>query len=204
MYLKPGKSTQIQFRRNVSHPYRCRYRTGEVLGEGAYSTVKLAINKVSGQRAAVKIVSRPDISKEDEVALRQEVEIMQSLNHPHIVHCFDFFEEERYYYLVLEFMEGGELFDRIVKKTVYNEKEARDVVKILVDAIKYCHDRNIVHRDLKPENLLLSSKSDDADLKIADFGFAIRTGTGNMLSTQCGTPGYIAPEILENKPYGKS
>ena len=64
----------------------------------------------------MKIVSRPDISKEDEVALRQEVEIMQSLNHPHIVHCFDFFEEEKYYYLVLEFMEGGELFDRVVKK----------------------------------------------------------------------------------------
>jgi calcium/calmodulin-dependent protein kinase I len=71
---------------------------------------------------------------------------MQSLQHEHIVHLFDFFEEEKYYYLVLEYMEGGELFDRVVKKTVYNEKEARDVVKILVSAIKYCHDRNIVHR----------------------------------------------------------
>jgi serine/threonine protein kinase len=70
-------------------------------------------------------------------------------------------------------IKGGELFDRIVQKTFYNEKEAKDLVQILLSAIKYCHDRNIVHRDLKPENLLLTSKKDDADVKIADFGFAV-------------------------------
>jgi len=188
---------------NAPHVFKAIYRTDKQLGEGAYSVVKLAFNKFTGAKSAVKIVNRTDISPEDDLALKQEVDIMRQLNHPNIINCYDFFEEEKNYYVVLEYMDGGELFDRIVKKTVYNEKEARDVVKILVSAIKYCHDRDVVHRDLKPENLLLTSREDDASLKIADFGFAVRVNS-NLLSTQCGTPGYIAPEILENKPYGKA
>jgi calcium/calmodulin-dependent protein kinase I len=100
-------------------------------------------------------------------------------------------------------VEGGELFDRIVSKSYYNEKEARDVIHTLLTAVKYCHDRDIVHRDLKPENLLLASTTDDAGLKLADFGFAAKA-VGNVLRTQCGTPGYVAPEILMDKPHGKA
>merc|ERR1740136_631691 len=91
-------------------------------------------------------------------------------------------------------MKGGELFDRIVAKTYYNEKEARDVCKILFEAI--------AHRDLKPENLLLMSKTNDRDIKIADFGFATKVTSEECLKTQCGTPGYVAPEILRGVPYG--
>lgn len=105
------------------------------------------------------------------------------------------------YYLVLEHMSGGELFDRIVAKAYYNEKEARDVCKILLEAVAYCHSNNVAHRDLKPENLLLVSQSDDNKVKIADFGFAKRVLKPNSLSTQCGTPGYVAPEILQALPY---
>lgn len=96
---------------------------------------------------------------------------------------------------------GGELFDRIVQKSYYNEKEARDVCLILFDAMKYCHDHHVAHRDLKPENLLLASESDDSNIKIADFGFAKKVKEPNSLTTQCGTPGYVAPEILEGKSY---
>lgn len=189
---------------DLPHLFRARYQTGKVLGKGAFATVKLCKNKATGKKAAVKIVDRANLKPEDETGLRQEVAIMQTLHHPHIVQLLDFFEEEKFYYLVIELMEGGELFDRIVKRTAYNEKQARDVVKILVEAIKYCHDNDIVHRDLKPENLLLTSLNDDADLKIADFGFAIRdNGAHNMLQTQCGTPAYIAPEILRGEKYGK-
>lgn len=88
-------------------------------------------------------------------------------------------------------------------QTFYNEKEARDLVFILLSAVKYLHDRNIVHRDLKPENVLLTSKKDDAEIKLADFGFAERVTSMNSLTTQCGTPGYVAPEILKNDKYGK-
>jgi calcium/calmodulin-dependent protein kinase I len=111
-------------------------------------------------------------------------------------------QEPEKFYVVMEYLDGGELFDRIVKKTFYNEKEARDLVKILLQALKYLHDRSIVHRDLKPENLLMTNKDDDANVKLADFGFAV-LADGFNVTTQCGTPGYMAPEILENKSYGK-
>lgn len=88
-----------------------------------------------------------------------------------------------------------------VEQAYYNEKEARDLCRILLDAVKYCHDLGIVHRDLKPENLLLTSQHDDANIKLADFGFA-RSVMNGYVSTQCGTPGYVAPEILRAESYG--
>ena len=98
-------------------------------------------------------------------------------------------------------MSGGELFDRVVAKAYYNEREARDVCRTLLEAIDFCHMRRVAHRDLKPENLLLVSEDSDSDVKLADFGFAKRVPGPNSLSTQCGTPGYVAPEILEGKKY---
>ena len=104
-------------------------------------------------------------------------------------------------------MEGGELFERIVKKARYSELEARECVKTILETMAYLHKRNIAHRDLKPENLLLTSMDDDGDIKVADFGFAKHIQTdkeddgGGGLDTQCGTPGYVAPEILSKQKY---
>ncbi|CAB1103672.1 unnamed protein product [Ectocarpus sp. CCAP 1310/34] len=125
--------------------------------------------------------------------------IMLELDHPNIIKLLDFFEKKDHFYMVVEKVRGGELFDRIVEKVVYNEKEARDLVSTLLQAVKYCHDRGIVHRDLKPENLLLVSEEDDALVKVADFGFAQKFMPESGLTTQCGTPGYVAPEILMRK-----
>mmetsp|Transcript_19750 Transcript_19750/g.19862 ORF Transcript_19750/g.19862 Transcript_19750/m.19862 type:complete len:377 (+) Transcript_19750:111-1241(+) len=186
----------------VPHVFKAKYKIGDTLGEGAFSVVKLATDKQTNARVAVKCINRTNLPPEDEVSLRQEVEILKSLHHPNVVKCYDFFEEEKYFYVIMEILEGGELFDRIVKKTFYNEKDARDLVFILLSAIKYCHDRGIVHRDLKPENLLLKTANDDADIKLADFGFAVRDNGHASLTTQCGTPGYVAPEILKNDKYG--
>eukprot|EP01041_Mallomonas_annulata_P001912 gene1912-3711_t len=186
----------------VAHVFKLRYKIGDTLGEGAFSVVKLATDRQTNARVAVKCINRTNLPHEDEVSLRQEVEILRSLNHPNVVKCFDFFEEEKYFYVIMEILEGGELFDRIVKRTFYNEKDARDLVFILLSSIKYCHDRGVVHRDLKPENLLLKSLDDDSDIKLADFGFAVRDSGFCTLSTQCGTPGYVAPEILKNEKYG--
>lgn len=127
--------------------------------------------------------------------------ILKEMKHIHIIRLYDFFVEPSTYYLVMERMRGGELFDRIVAKAYYNEKEARDTCKILLEAIEHCHRHKIAHRDLKPENLLLLSENDDSAVKIADFGFAKKVLEPCSLTTQCGTPGYVAPEILEGTPY---
>jgi len=178
------------------------YRVGALLGEGAFSKVKEVKRTADSRLFAVKIVTKSKLTREDDLALRDEISILRKLDHNHIIKLYDVFDEVEYYYLVTELMRGGELFDRIVTKTFYNEKEARDVCKILFQALEYCHQRNVAHRDLKPENLLLMSRSNDREIKIADFGFAKRVTSEHCLLTQCGTPGYVAPEILYGVPYG--
>ncbi len=97
--------------------------------------------------------------------------------------------------MVMELMTGGELFDRIVEKENYSEKEASDTIRPIVDAIRYCHLMGISHRDLKPENLLYESEDEEALVKISDFGLA-RVIQNELMTTACGTPGYVAPEVL--------
>jgi calcium/calmodulin-dependent protein kinase I len=179
------------------------YRVGKTLGNGQQSEVRVCSSIASGKKYAVKIIKRKNLSKVVEDDLRNEVKMLRILDHPQIVRMIDFFEEEKYFYLVEEYIRGGELLERIAKKHVYNEKEARDVLLALLNAIKYCHDRDVVHRDLKPENLLLAHKGQDASIKIADFGFAA-IAHGNTLNDFLGTLDYAAPEILMHKNYGKA
>ncbi|CAK4276809.1 hypothetical protein Ae201684P_009725 [Aphanomyces euteiches] len=178
-----------------------QYRLGDTLGAGTFSIVKEGIHRPTGQRYAVKCIKKDGLSDDELEALTTEIAVLKLMKHPNIMILHDFFSEEEHYFLVTEYIEGGELFDRIVEKSYYSEREARDLVKLLLEAVKYCHDCNVVHRDLKPENLLLTSKTDDASIKLADFGFAKRADV--PLTTACGTPGYVAPEVLESKPYGK-
>lgn len=184
------------------HSFHDIYTLGEVLGEGGYAIVNKAIDKRNHSEVAVKIAKRAHIDPTKESAMRREFEIMRSLSHPNIVRALGLFEEANNFYVVLEYMPGGELFDRIVEKTQYNEKEARDVVKRIVAAVEYFHLHEIVHRDLKPENLLLASKLNDIDLKVADFGLA-RVVDGASITGRAGTPEYWAPEVIEAKPCGK-
>jgi serine/threonine protein kinase len=103
----------------------------------------------------------------------------------------------------MELVSGGELFDRIVNKGFYTEKDAKEIMADILGAIKYLHDQNIVHRDLKPENLLMGNEKDDADIKLADFGLATVAEKDNILKTSCGTLTYVAPEILRKEKYGR-
>jgi len=104
--------------------------------------------------------------------------------------------------MVFEMMKGGELFDRIVNKDHFSEKEAAETIRPIIDAVRYCHSMGIAHRDLKPENLLYATPEEGSLIKVSDFGFA-KISTNDVMLTQCGTPGYVAPEILDNKGYGK-
>jgi calcium/calmodulin-dependent protein kinase I len=120
------------------------------LGTGAFSVVKEGSNKKTGESYAIKIVTKSKLTHEDEVALKDEIDILQELQHPNIIRLYDVFDEKDFYYLVTEKMAGGELFDRVVQKSYYNEKEARDTCIILFKAMEYCHKKQVAHRDLKP------------------------------------------------------
>lgn len=111
---------------------------------------------------------------------------------------FEVYEDSGSYSLVMELMTGGELFDTILEKEHYSEKEASETIRPIIDAIGYCHSLNIIHRDIKPENLLYSSKNPSSRvIKVSDFGLARFISSETLATTTCGTPGYVAPEILE-------
>lgn len=171
-----------------------------VLGEGGFSKVLRGrrINNEQTEELAVKCIDMAKISKTEKMDLMREVEILQSLTTDKVVRIYDFFDDEpnRMSWMVMELMTGGELFDRIVKKQFYTEVEARATATIIIDCIEHLHEQGIAHRDLKPENLLMKSETNDSHLKLADFGFAVKCH-GNDQTAQLGTPGYVAPEILE-------
>lgn len=179
------------------------YDVGIEIGKGGFAVVHLARQKTTGIELAVKIVRKKGLDPKYERALEQEHRILSFMSHPNIIGAYGYFQGKENLYVVLEYLAGGELFDRIVKKEVYTEAEARCVVVILLKAIQFCHDRDIVHRDLKPQNLLLARTDDDTDVKIADFGLAI-IAKGNTIRGQLGTPEYVAPEVIEKIPYGKA
>ena len=175
------------------------------LGRGAFSVVRRATPKTGGRAVAIKIIPPGKMGQNELDGLREEISILQSLEHANIVRCLDFFELPDARYVVMEMMSGGELFDRIVDRQYYNEGEARSVLATLLRTLKYLHTRSppVAHRDLKPENLLLARADDDSAIKLADFGFACRLPGGRReLTKQCGTPQYVAPEIIAGTPYG--
>jgi serine/threonine protein kinase len=172
------------------------------LGTGAFSVVKQCKRKINGHLAAVKIIEKEGVSESDLVNLKEEIDILSSMNHEHIIKCEGHYDEPKTFYIVTELVAGGELFDRIVQKTYYSEKDARDLIRIFLKTMAYVHEQGVVHRDLKPENLLLVADDDDSDIKIADFGLAKRLTDLKPNEPPCGTPAYVAPEIIRNEPYG--
>ena len=118
--------------------------------------MKEGSKRSTGESYAIKIVTKAKLSKEDEIALKDEIDVLQDMEHRHIIRLYDVFEEPQHYFMITEKMMGGELFDRIVQKSYYNEREARDTCLVLFSAIQYCHKKKVAHRDLKPENLLLT------------------------------------------------
>jgi calcium/calmodulin-dependent protein kinase I len=137
---------------NKNHLFTDKYLIGEILGQGGYSVVRKATRLSDKLLVAVKIFTRSELPRGDESQVRSELEILLSLDHPNIVKVLDFFEEDQYFYIVLEYMSGGELFDRLMEKDMFTEGEARDLAVSIFKAIKYCHDRDIIHRFCCPYN----------------------------------------------------
>ena len=162
----------------------------------------LGIHRSTGQDYAIKQIPRHKSVHGKKNILEEELAQLKLVREgPSIVQLYDVYEEAEQVSLVLEFMRGGELFDRIMDMPDFTEKDARDCVRCMLEALSYMHERRVAHRDLNPENILLVS-DEDARLivKVADFGFSKKCSGTNSCRTLCGTPGYMAPEILELYP----
>ncbi|XP_045356617.1 calcium/calmodulin-dependent protein kinase type IV isoform X1 [Leopardus geoffroyi] len=168
------------------------------LGRGATSIVYRCKQKGTQKPYALKVLKKTV----DKKIVRTEIGVLLRLSHPNIIKLKEIFETPTEISLVLELVTGGELFDRIVEKGYYSERDAADAVKQILEAVAYLHENGIVHRDLKPENLLYATPAPDAPLKIADFGLSKIVEHQVLMKTVCGTPGYCAPEILRGCAYG--
>uniref|UniRef100_A0A8C8Z647 Pregnancy up-regulated nonubiquitous CaM kinase n=1 Tax=Prolemur simus TaxID=1328070 RepID=A0A8C8Z647_PROSS len=200
------------------------YEIREKLGSGAFSEVVLAQERGSAHLVALKCIPKKAL-RGKEALVENEIAVLRRVSHPNIVALEDVHESPSHLYLAMELVTGGELFDRIMERGSYTEKDASHLVGQVLGAVSYLHSLGIVHRDLKPENLLYATPFEDSKIMVSDFGLS-KIQAGNMLGTACGTPGYAepvltsmavcvsvcvslclwppAPELLEQKPYGKA
>ncbi|KAI5951604.1 GIN4 [Candida jiufengensis] len=208
-----------------NHPQKIGpWKLGKTLGRGATGRVLLATHQTTGQKAAVKVVSKSDLQEESQnsnnnnnnnnsksenkenenngeglpYGIEREIIIMKLLNHPNVLRLYDVWETSKALYLVLEYVEGGELFDLLVERGPLEEPEAIKYFRQIILGTAYCHALGICHRDLKPENLLLDAQ---LNVKLADFGMAALESNGKLLETSCGSPHYAAPEIVSGLKY---
>ncbi|KAJ4953624.1 hypothetical protein NE237_030456 [Protea cynaroides] len=180
-----------------------KYEVGRTIGEGTFAKVKFAQNTETGESVAVKVLAKSSILKHKMVnQIKREISIMKIVRHPNIVRLHEVLASRTKIYIILEFVTGGELFDEIVHQRRLPENESRRYFQQLIDVVDYCHSKGVYHRDLKPENLLLDSQR---NLKISDFGLSALPQQGvGLLHTTCGTPNYVAPEVLSDQGYDGS
>ncbi|EOD25598.1 hypothetical protein EMIHUDRAFT_457510 [Emiliania huxleyi CCMP1516] len=189
----------------MSEP-RCFKRVGPydlftTLGQGSFAIVYRGQHRISKRTVAVKAIVRARLNQKLQANLEAEISILQTLQHPHIVRLHDVQTTERHVYLVMELCPGGDLLRVIRSQGAQTEAQTRGYMLQLVRGLAYLREHNLVHRDLKPQNLLLSSHLPDATLKIADFGFARYMQQADLAETLCGSPLYMAPEILRFHKY---
>lgn len=178
------------------------YKIGKVLGEGAFGEVRLCTHRVTKEKRAVKVLKKENMDKEEEANMLNEINTLRGLDHPNIIKIFEYFEDEKRFYIVTEHIQGGELFEEIIGRGKFNERDAALLMKRLLSCIAYCHSHNIMHRDLKPENVLLEANKEFDTIKVIDFGTALAFKASQTFKDTIGTPYYIAPEVL-NHNYGK-
>eukprot|EP00760_Papus_ankaliazontas_P018386 PhM_4_TR17473/c1_g1_i1/m.33060/K08794/CAMK1; calcium/calmodulin-dependent protein kinase I len=200
----PQQARKRIFNLNDQHNLEAHYeRKKEELGRGTFAIVYRGVSHATGEEVAIKVISKNNIDTKVE-ALKSEVKILMNIKHEHIVNMLDVYEDDDFVYVVMQYMRGGELFDKIVKDypNGYSEQRASQVVRDILRAVHYLHGVGIIHRDLKPENLLFSDSSENAVIKITDFGLA-KIWSGDMLvRSACGSPNYVAPEVLLNEMQG--
>ncbi|KAG1051209.1 hypothetical protein G6F43_006565 [Rhizopus delemar] len=186
------RSPQGSSRQGVGH-----YWLGKTLGKGSSGCVKLGIHKMTGEKVAIKIIPKSRLIDNDytQKAVKREIAIMKLIKHPNIISLIDVIDlsDSSNLYLIMEYVQGGELFEYLVSQGKLSEREARKYFQQIITTLDYCHRHLICHRDLKPENLLIDAEK---NIKIADFGMASLQPPGSLLETSCGSPHYASPEVV--------
>jgi len=181
-----------------------KYDIGNTIGEGTFAKVKAGVDTKTGEIVAIKVLDKAAIQKQNMgPQIKKEISIMKIVSHPNVVKLVEVLASRTKIYIVLEMVTGGELFDKIVAERRFSEDKARFYFRQLLAGVEYCHQMGVCHRDLKPENLLLD---DEGNLKISDFGLSALYSGGTdegmkLLHTTCGTPNYVAPEVLGDQGY---
>jgi len=195
-----GPAPAVETKSPTSNRVDDVYKVGDEIGRGAFSVVKKAVHKKSGEEVAIKIIEKKFVDKQDLMLLAREIDIMKKVDHANVLKLREVYETDETISLVMELVTGGELFYKIVEKGNYSEKDAANIVAQMINGVEYLHGEGIAHRDLKPENLLCSGEGEDGykpfRVVIADFGLSKIFDSGEALETSCGTPDYVAPEVI--------
>ncbi|GMH11988.1 hypothetical protein Nepgr_013829 [Nepenthes gracilis] len=198
---------RVSGKRSTMNPPRVKrlvgkYELGRTIGEGTFAKVKFARNTETGEPVAIKIMDKEKVIKHKMAEqIKREIATMKRIKHPNVVCLYEVMGSKTKIFIVMEYVTGGELFDKIVYNGSMREQEARRYFQHLINAVDYCHSRGVYHRDLKPENLLLDAHG---NLKVSDFGLSAlsqQVRDDGLLHTSCGTPNYVAPEVLNDRGY---
>ncbi|GAA5861228.1 hypothetical protein JCM3774_002234 [Rhodotorula dairenensis] len=175
------------------------YEVREQIGKGSFAVVRKGVRRSDGMMVAIKIIQRARFAHNPKTVemIEREVGIIQTLEHRFCVRCYDYFEDDQRIWLVLEYVDGGDLLEYVMKRRGLKESEVREIALMICEAVAYLHSRGITHRDLKPENLLLT-RGEHPVCKVTDFGLAKMVDDQTRLLTMCGTPTYLAPEVILN------
>lgn len=171
----------------------------KVLGMGHFGSVRLcSLHKDPSIKYVVKTIPKEKILKDLHV-VKRELELLRSLSHPNIIKFYETYNDAKFFHIVMEYCSGGDLFERISRSGHLSEEEAAFTMRKVFLGVSYLHDQSVCHRDIKPENLLYSKNSDDAEIKIIDFGLSRKFGESEVLTTMVGSPMYVAPEVISGK-----
>ncbi|XP_058084465.1 calcium-dependent protein kinase 10-like [Magnolia sinica] len=179
------------------------YSLGRKLGQGQFGTTYLCIEKATGKEYACKSIAKRKLTTEEDIEdVRREIQIMHHLQgHPNVISIKDAYEDAVAVHVVMELCAGGELFDRIIQRGHYTEKNSAELARVIVGVVEACHSLGVMHRDLKPENFLFVNQMEESPLKTIDFGLSIFFRPGEIFNDVVGSPYYVAPEVLR-KRYG--
>uniref|UniRef100_A0A7S0ZLE1 Protein kinase domain-containing protein n=1 Tax=Timspurckia oligopyrenoides TaxID=708627 RepID=A0A7S0ZLE1_9RHOD len=184
------------------------YELGKVIGKGAFGSVFIARDRLTGELCVVKVMTKNTRVRRQLALIQREINILKQINCHYVVKAFDIFNSEHDVSIVMELMRGGELYFLLRGGSAFNEDIACHITNQLLLAVEYLHARNIVHRDIKPENILLETRSSPPTVKIADFGLSNLLESGlvqeNLLNSVVGSLLYVAPELLAGNGYGFS